>query len=758
MPPESEKENPTRGMKLEDASEETNTSGKSWFFGIGINTYKHFPPLNNAVGDVETILKVLQEKYHVDEAVTLFNQNATRRNIFEQLKRLEKELAEDDKLLILFSGHGFLGTGGGHWVPHEAELGYDFEYLSNFYLKVYLKNIKARHILVISDSCFSGSLFTEGATRKIKGPEERLEHLKSRYGFCSGRHNEEVWDGPKGGHSPFAGSIIEILNENQQSLFRASVFAEKVLDRTTAQYRQLPRHGPLFEVGDKGGQYIFRLKNDEQAAFETAQERNSISAYSGFIRKYSKGTYADMALNRIVALEEDQAWKEVKNLDRISGYFLYMKRYPEGRYLRDAERAIDRLDRGPDETSKTSTSTQRSINIQQSSQEKSVDIQKQNNSSNTFTDPRDGQNYKTVIINGLRWMSQNFNFDAGESCWFYKNDSQYGQKYGRLYSWESAKKACPSGWRLPTQREWMDLIKHAEQVAIDGSDFRSIAYQFLTSGGGEGFSVELGGNRSIDGIFGSIGDFGYYWGDAEDSSEKAPYYGFNRKKNLITRGKSKKSIGRSCRYVQFINDTPKENRICLKSEEPETKKAYLSSKGDQEEKYKLFTDPRDNKAYKTIEINGLCWMAQNLNFDVGEGSWFYENDPKKGGKYGRLYTWEAAKKACPPGWRLPTDFEWRKMAKDFGGVYGETLNNGKTAYQSLIAGGDSGFAAKLGGFRAPNGNFVNLGGVGHFWSSREFGSNYAWNYTFFLIGRHLTRSRNRKAWGFSCRCVQDLPI
>ena len=68
----------------------------------------------------------------------------------------------------------------------------------------------------------------------------------------------------------------------------------------------------------------------------------------------------------------------------------------------------------------------------------------------------------------------------------------------------------------------------------------------------------------------------------------------------------------------------------------------------------LFTDPRDEQTYQTIELLGKTWLAENLNYDLGEDCWFYDNDPENGRKYGRLYTWEAAKKACLPGWRLPT--------------------------------------------------------------------------------------------------------
>ncbi len=79
-----------------------------------------------------------------------------------------------------------------------------------------------------------------------------------------------------------------------------------------------------------------------------------------------------------------------------------------------------------------------------------------------------------------------------------------------------------------------------------------------------------------------------------------------------------------------------------------------------------FTDPRDGRTYKTVELNGQTWMAENLNFDVGEGCWFYDHDPKNGEKYGRLYTWEAAKRACPAGWRLPARKEWDSLINHFG--------------------------------------------------------------------------------------------
>lgn len=172
-----------------------------------------------------------------------------------------------------------------------------------------------------------------------------------------------------------------------------------------------------------------------------------------------------------------------------------------------------------------------------------------------------------------------------------------------------------------------------------------------------------------------------------------------------------------------------------------------------------FTDPRDGQTYHTVELNGLRWMAQNLNYDVGEGCWFFENDAKNGEKYGRLYTWEAAKKACPPGWRLPTDEEWKRLVNAQGGYYdhesSKDVGDPKKAYTALLENGSSGFAALLGGLRTPSGSFYILGDYGFYWSATEYAPGGVWAYYFDRGTGKLIRYNTYKALGFSCRCVQD---
>ena len=166
--------------------------------------------------------------------------------------------------------------------------------------------------------------------------------------------------------------------------------------------------------------------------------------------------------------------------------------------------------------------------------------------------------------------------------------------------------------------------------------------------------------------------------------------------------------------------------------------------------------------YKTIRFqDGKTWLAENLAIDVDD-SWCYENNADYCAKYGRLYTFEAAKTACEKlgaGWRLPTDDEWKVLAEASGGYYdfeySREIGDPRRGYQQLIDGGESGFAALLGGYRYSDGEFINLGRRGYYWSSTERDADLAWYYYFGGDGQRLYRDYYGKSLGFSCRCVKD---
>ena len=150
--------------------------------------------------------------------------------------------------------------------------------------------------------------------------------------------------------------------------------------------------------------------------------------------------------------------------------------------------------------------------------------------------------------------------------------------------------------------------------------------------------------------------------------------------------------------------------------------------------------------------DGRRWMTENLNVNVS-GSYCYYDKSSNCTKYGRLYTWEAAKVACTKlgkGWRLPTDTEWREMAKQYGGADDDASDGGKAAYQSLIKGGASDFAALLGGLRYSNGSYSHEGVYGNYWSSTENDASSAWYYDFDSSSGKLYRYYYNKTIARSC--------
>jgi len=141
----------------------------------------------------------------------------------------------------------------------------------------------------------------------------------------------------------------------------------------------------------------------------------------------------------------------------------------------------------------------------------------------TLTDNRDGKKYKTVTIGTQIWMAENLNYEAkGSKC--YDNDSSNCQKYGRLYDWNTAKEACPSGWHLPSKEEW----------TIDGYVGGETAGKKLKSKSGwngdgngtdnYGFSAPPGGYGRSDDSFDSFGIGGYWWSSASELNSDDAYY------------------------------------------------------------------------------------------------------------------------------------------------------------------------------------------------------------------------------------------
>lgn len=149
--------------------------------------------------------------------------------------------------------------------------------------------------------------------------------------------------------------------------------------------------------------------------------------------------------------------------------------------------------------------------------------------------------------------------------------------------------------------------------------------------------------------------------------------------------------------------------------------------------------------FKTIKIGKQVWMAQNLSI-ISPGSWAYNEDAGLQAKYGRLYTWEAAQKACPKGWHLPTLQEWEEMLNFYGGE-----DKAGKALKLEVPGG---FNARLGGI-AGVGNFRLINSYGAYWTSTAVDKENAWFIYLSTESIAASSTYSVKNQGFSVRYVKN---
>ena len=152
------------------------------------------------------------------------------------------------------------------------------------------------------------------------------------------------------------------------------------------------------------------------------------------------------------------------------------------------------------------------------------------------------------------------------------------------------------------------------------------------------------------------------------------------------------------------------------------------------------------------------WMTDNLKLTT-VGSFCYDDKKQNCEQYGRLYTWEAAQKACKDlgnRWRLPTSEEWQQLAKHFGGVFGSSQDSGRSVYKALLQGGSAGFDIILGGGRSPDGKYRRIDAHGFYWTATENNSTTAPFYNFGKgSGKLFLQTEGDKSEAFAVRCVNE---
>ncbi|MCH2171837.1 caspase family protein [Myxococcota bacterium] len=241
--------------------------GRYYALVIGNDDYESLPDLESAQADANAISKVLSERYGF-EVITL--RDATRYEILSALNGLTSQLKKNDNLLVYYAGHGELDRVNqvGHWLPVDAERDNPANWLSTRSLTDELNRMKAQHVLVVADSCYSGALTRSGVTQLKTGElnEERQNWLRAqrdlrvRMALTSGGL-KPVLDLGGDGHSLFARSFIDVLRANSGVLDGMSLYqaiAARVYEAAREHdFDQMPEYAPIRHGHHENGHFLF---------------------------------------------------------------------------------------------------------------------------------------------------------------------------------------------------------------------------------------------------------------------------------------------------------------------------------------------------------------------------------------------------------------------------------------------------------------------------------------------------------------------
>jgi predicted nucleic acid-binding Zn-ribbon protein len=233
---------------------------------IGNDLYKTYPALKGAVADATAVAGLLKSRYGYE---TRLLTNANRFEILSALNDMREQLKEDDNLLIYYAGHGELDNARqGYWLPVEAQADAPTSWISNRAVSDILTTMNARHVLVIADSCYSGtmtrtSLATFGGTMASDSWGDWVKTMtggRSRTALTSGGV-QPVADTARGEHSMFAGALIGALSDNNQLLTGQRLYREvatsMALKGGSGGLQQVPEYAPIQFAGHEAGEFFF---------------------------------------------------------------------------------------------------------------------------------------------------------------------------------------------------------------------------------------------------------------------------------------------------------------------------------------------------------------------------------------------------------------------------------------------------------------------------------------------------------------------
>lgn len=242
----------------------TEITGKFRAVIVWVQDYQAWSPLSAPKKDALRVAKLLTERYlFAPEHVEVVG-NPTQAELFSTIKRAAVSAEPGDSLLVFFAGHGYLekASGHGYWVPRDAKApgeAAELSYLSSGWIRDVMKGSKARHVAVVSDSCFSGALLQSRSARPAITDTyyAKMYQRRSFEGLTSGAL-ETVDDasGPNG-HSPFAYYFIQALEKADGPVFDLHDIYQRVRTGVKSLSSQTPMFGRLQGAPSDGGSFVF---------------------------------------------------------------------------------------------------------------------------------------------------------------------------------------------------------------------------------------------------------------------------------------------------------------------------------------------------------------------------------------------------------------------------------------------------------------------------------------------------------------------
>jgi len=230
--------------------------GRYYALIVSVQNYQYgIPVLYNPHKDADSLAKVLTSRYRFNSKDVTVLKDPRTVDLGEALEKLQDNLGETDNLLIFFSGHGEWDKKieQGYWLLKDAEVRNKATWMSNSTIRDYIKGIKSRHTLLVTDACFSGSIF-RGSPNTVA---EMLYKNPSRRAITSG-NLEKVPD-----KSVFMHYFLTNLKRNNKEYLPAGEFFQSFYEAVitnSVQNPQLPQYNPISDCGHEGGDFIFALK------------------------------------------------------------------------------------------------------------------------------------------------------------------------------------------------------------------------------------------------------------------------------------------------------------------------------------------------------------------------------------------------------------------------------------------------------------------------------------------------------------------